>query len=485
MKSDVLFDLIKSLSKSEKRYFNLFCAREASGNNYLRLFNAIEEQSIYDEAAIKQRFKKEKFTKQLHVTKNYLRKLILKSLRNFHARLSKDAELKDILRNIEILYNKELYKLCESELQRAERMAQKYELLSGLLEVENWKRKLVQTKSPGDYLALEEVLDGQEATLKKLQNIKDYWQLAVKVSKKVFKDQSVPIKNKSLLNNPKKALSLEARVLFYNTTYLEQLQNNNSKQAENELRTLLELLENSSERIMEEPALYVSSINNLVSFYVFNRRYDDAIALIQKAKRMYESWKLTSENRSLLKQVMRTYNIELEVYRNTRDFQNQRVFIDSTENFVKINMYKIPRDYVASFQFQLASIHFRRNDLSKSLYWINQFLNSKSKDVRQDLRRQLSILNLMVHLEQRNFMVLGYYVNSTKRYMNKVKELLPYEKILLKFFIRIGKLPLLEHREAFLKLQRQLFPEGAQSLVPEDVIGYIDYNDWIDRQLNR
>ncbi len=484
-KKNELFKLIQSLSKSEKRYFRLFCTREASGNNYLRLFDVIEKQTLYNEKVIKEKFKGEKFPRQLHTTKNYLGKLILKSLRNFHAGVSKDAELKDILRNIEILYNKELFGLCESQLKRAEAMASKFELLPGLLQVENWKRRLVQTRHPDNYSDLTTVLEGQEKTLKKIVNNHRYWRLAIEFSANMFQGQNISIKNKSLLNHPEMALSQEAKVLFYNTSYLRHLQKNDSYKAENELRTLLTLLESAPYRLKEEPGLYVSSINNLVSFFVFNKKYKDAISLIQKAKRIYEGFKVASENRTLLKQIMRTYNIELEIYRNTKDFEKQRDFISSTENFVKTNRYKIPNDYLASFQFQLASIYFMRNDLSKSLHWINQLLNSGYKNVRPDLRRQMHILNLMVHLEQKNLMVLGYYVNSTRRYMNKIKGLLPYEKILLRFFIRIPRLQSSEYNNAFLALRKQLFPENTDPLVPQDAIGYIDYRAWIDRQMKK
>ncbi|MEX0288553.1 MAG: hypothetical protein AB3N14_05540 [Flavobacteriaceae bacterium] len=478
-----LFALIKSLSKSEKRYFRLFCTREVSGSNYLRLFDAMERQTVYDEVAIKKQFKNEKFIKQLHVTKNYLRKLIFKSLRNFHENISKDAELKNVLRNIEILYNKELFSQCESQLKVARRLANKYELLTGLLEVENWQRKLHQTLRPGNYNGLALVIEDQDMTLNKLRNNWHYWQLAVGVSGNMFQDQNNTVKNSWLLKSPEKALSLEAKVLYYNTSYLKHLQNGDSTKAENELRTLLQLLETSPERLKEEAGLYVSSINNLVSFYVFNRKYEQAIALIQKAKKMYEGWKVTSENRTLLKQIIRTYNIELEIYRTTQNFEEHTSFVSATEKFVTVNRNKIPKDYQASFQFQLASIYFMQSDLKKSLHWINQFLNSRFKGVGAELKKQVLLLNLMVHLEQRNFMVLGYYVNSTRRYMNKVKQLLPYERILLNFFIRIGKLPLLEHKDAFIKLRKKLYPIDTDSLIPQETSGYIDYKVWIERQL--
>ena len=53
--SDQLFRLIKSMTKSEKKYFHQFAQRHVKGqsNNYLRLFLAIEQQEVYDEARLK------------------------------------------------------------------------------------------------------------------------------------------------------------------------------------------------------------------------------------------------------------------------------------------------------------------------------------------------------------------------------------------------------------------------------------------------
>lgn len=47
-----LFNLIKSLTKSEKRYFKLTSTLQSGEKNYLRLFEAIENQKVYDEEEI-------------------------------------------------------------------------------------------------------------------------------------------------------------------------------------------------------------------------------------------------------------------------------------------------------------------------------------------------------------------------------------------------------------------------------------------------
>lgn len=82
--SNELFNLIKSLTKSEKRFFKLSSSIQSGEKNYFKLFDYIDDQSEYDEAKLKEHFKTERFIKHLPSEKNHLYKLILKSLRQFH-----------------------------------------------------------------------------------------------------------------------------------------------------------------------------------------------------------------------------------------------------------------------------------------------------------------------------------------------------------------------------------------------------------------
>ena len=58
--STELFQLIKSLSKSEKRYFKLTSSLQSGDKNYMKLFDAIELQDSYDEQEIKINFLKKR-----------------------------------------------------------------------------------------------------------------------------------------------------------------------------------------------------------------------------------------------------------------------------------------------------------------------------------------------------------------------------------------------------------------------------------------
>ena len=417
------------------------------------------------------------------MTKNYLHKIILKSLRNFHSEFSKDAELKELLRNIEILYNKELYAHCETELKKADAIARKYEINSGLVEVQNWQRKLQQTIHPHHYKAFQETIAAQAEAIACLQNSNMYWQLAVDLSMTISGQKKLKIDNIKFLNNAGNAKTLEAKVLYYNASYLWYLKKQNYQKAENAMYDLLAFFEIQPHRMQEDSGLYVSSVNNLVSYLVFRKKYTEALALITKAKITYEEWSITSENKTLLKQILRTYNIELELYKDSKTYDEHLEFIDTTEAFIATNKHKMPKEYLLSFWFQLANIHFMRKDFDRSLQWINQLLNEKLKGEETALLIHVRMLNLAVHLEQQNLFVLRYFVDSTRRFIRKIKQLEEYEIILLSFFSRISNTSLLEYKDRFAELYKQLFPVDAEPILPAGALNYIDYKEWIEGKL--
>lgn len=481
-KKEELFDLIKSLTRSEKRYFRLFSAGSGVNSNYLKLFEAMEQQPVYDEDAIKKKLKNETFVKQLHVTKHYLRNAILKSLRNFHSQISRNAELKDVLRNVEILFHKELYTLCRTELTKAEELGKKHQLYTGLAETYGWKRKLEQALDPRNYQTLRSILHDEEKFIAKLQNTNTYWQLAAETTNP--SPTAKQTKDQKLLTNPNNAQTREARVLHHNIAYYLHVRDGKNLKAKTELYKLIAYLEQFPQDIAEDPAPYVSTINNLVSYLVFQKKSSEALELIEKAKSACSSPSFTAKNKNVLKQILRTYNIELEICRDSKVFQDRADFITQTEQFIEKNLHKIPKDYLISFWFQLAHIHFMRRDFVRSLHWLNLILNTAFKQTRIDLQVQARMLNLIVHLEQQNLFVLRYFVDNTKRFLKKVEGIRPFEKILLNFFIKIDAIPLLEYKKQFKELRGQLFPEKGEDMIPAEVLDYINYKTWIDEKIN-
>ena len=87
--NDHLFQLIKSLTASEKRYFKLFAAKQAEGRttNYEKLFDAYNElpDGTYNEEEFAKTLKAKKLGKYLSDEKKYLTELVMKAMRVYSA----------------------------------------------------------------------------------------------------------------------------------------------------------------------------------------------------------------------------------------------------------------------------------------------------------------------------------------------------------------------------------------------------------------
>jgi hypothetical protein len=454
------------LSAAEKRYFKNSAGTHQGQKNYLKLFNAIDGMDVYDEEKIRRKFKGEKFIRQLHVMKIYLQDAIMKSLRNFHAASSTSLKIKDLLKNIELYFDRELFALCLSETKKAEELARDVEDDITLLEVLNWKRKLAQQQSPGDFSAHSLVQD-QVSALSRLAYHNSLWM------------ELIDPANARRVSDVKPQLppTLHSKVLRYHIQYRDAIRSGKNKEAGKSLNKLIDELERQPHRLKEDVAIYLTSLNNLISYLVFNGEIEEALQMVKKAKTFYHDSLQFSKNKASFRLILRTYNIELETYRDTESLEEAVALIKDIVTLVQSHRGKAPEAYLLSLWFQFAYIYFLRKEFKDALHWINEILNCSFTDKRKDLHLQAHLLNLMVHFELKNFFVMRYFVISTKRFFNRNTALLPYHRKVISFFIKISGAPESEHRLLFKKLGDELL-SGA-GMIPESELDYINWKKWI------
>lgn len=136
MKSiDDLFRVIKTLSAPEKRYFKLYASRNImqGKNNYLLLFDAIDEQFNYDEAALKERFRDETFSKYMASTKFELLNLLMRAMNAFHLGNRYSSSQDELVEFSEFLHMKGLSDLSLRYLKRVKKRAEENEDYSLIL----------------------------------------------------------------------------------------------------------------------------------------------------------------------------------------------------------------------------------------------------------------------------------------------------------------------------------------------------------------
>ena len=131
--TDTVFQLIRSLGKSEKRNFKLYITRNTSSEELkiVQLFDALDKMEVYDETVL---LKKNKSIKkqQLSNLKAHLYKEILSSLRLITDESNIDIQLHEQMDYARILYNKGLYLQSLKVLDRLKEQAKNYNQLTYL-----------------------------------------------------------------------------------------------------------------------------------------------------------------------------------------------------------------------------------------------------------------------------------------------------------------------------------------------------------------
>ena len=144
-KSGNLYLLIKSLTKSEKGYFKKYASfhiRSSEGSNYIKIFNAIDAQLVYDEHKLIKKFKQERFINQFSVAKNYLYNIILESLEAYH--YSNNKEIRSLLNKIELLTDRGLYVQAKKLLKKVRKMAEDHKLSGYISEIDILEQSILR-----------------------------------------------------------------------------------------------------------------------------------------------------------------------------------------------------------------------------------------------------------------------------------------------------------------------------------------------------
>lgn len=140
-KRDKLFLLVKSLSKSEKRYFSIYTKMHIKGddNDYMKLFKAFEKQDVLNENEIRKQLEGEKLIAHYAVTKSYLYDLILKAMRSY-SKHSADKKVMDLLQDVEFLYTKGIFDQAIQLIKKARELALGNGLVAAMDLILHWEK---------------------------------------------------------------------------------------------------------------------------------------------------------------------------------------------------------------------------------------------------------------------------------------------------------------------------------------------------------
>ena len=493
--STELHDLIRSLTKSEKRFFKLHSALQSGPKNYLKIFEAVDKQPVYDEDQLKAMFKSEVFIKHFPSEKNHLYKLILKALRAYHAESSVAGILKQEIKNIEILYQKALYRECNKLLHRAKRLAKDNEKFYYWFELLNWEKTLLEEAyESGEFTKdLDALIEEEREVVEKLRNLAAYHILYSKINY-VFRSGGYvrneeehamveEIREHPLIKGKNTALSRRAATIcFYTQGFCNW--------AKRDWKTSLEKFERVKEILDGRPEIKAD----------LSKRYIRTLHYMINCRIELSDFKAAREGIKALRALEGTtgfggMDVEVQVF--TAGYLSELRLLDRMGEHAKA-MELVPpilsgieefsgrlhKEHELEFWFSLCCVHLGAGEANKALFWLNKVLNDTEPTLRQDIFTFARLLNLLVHYELGNFELLEYISRSTQRFLNKHHRAYKMEVLLIE---HIKKLARTQVPSAKRDLYRSLHEQFAELLKDPNeslVLKYFDFMGWVESKMD-
>lgn len=475
-KQDALFQLIKSLTRGEKRNFRMLAQLTSGDKKYVQLFDVMDHLEEYDEAKILKKFKRDdKFEKQFAYNKNYLYNTILNSLVYFHKGI--DAELSSLTMQVRILMEKSLFFQAKKLLNKAKEsvaIQEKFEELLKLLRIENEILKRTENMKvlPG---SLRQIEFEEKVTMDKIINLMGFRRLETQTylllqtrhvaRKEGEEDEVAKLLANTMLQEESAAMSNRARILFNEIrrriAYYKGDHETALVFAERSVK-----IYDAAKAIKEDEKLdYI----NRLALYAHHKLwvYGAAAArpLIERIKGV-----VVNTQRERNEKFERYYLYSLTLFVSIGETAPEGFFEEFAEELGALENDMAVSTRLLSNYF-CADYYVIQEDFSKALFWINRFLNHPRTNIRTDLQAGARLVNLIIHYELGNFDLIEYNLKSTYRYIYKQERMHNYERRVLRFFkdaiseTEAGRIECMRvFRDDIIKIMEDPFEERASQI---------------------
>ncbi len=496
--SDLIHRFIKALSPAEKRYFKLFASRHTIGNKneYLRMFESIDKMKNYDDVLLRKTFKQLKAANSFAIAKNRLYETILRSLDSFHSESSVDVQLRSFLHYAEILFKKSLYDECGKMLNKAKKIAVKYEKHSVLIDIYKWQKKLLEkdgyaTINDDD---LKHLLEEDLLTLEKINNYCEFWYIKSRLILMLNRYGKVrdlkelenfkTIIDNILMKSEDKALSYETRYLYYHIYSAYYFGLGDYHNSYNYILKHLQLIELNAELIQDEPNKYFAVLSNMIYLCSQLNKQKEIPSWLKKLRNISNvAGKKMTEDLAI-KLFSTSMSAELSLYIQGGRFEEALKLIEPIDAGLKKFKGGMSKVREAYFYFTIAIVYFALGDFTLSLRWLNRLLNDSELDANQDIHSLARILDLVVHLEMGNKELIPYTLRSVLRYLDKRKRMFRFETIFLEFIKKIARSRTnADTMTSFIELQREL-KIIAEDAYERQVFEQFDFLSWVESKIH-
>lgn len=475
-----LFNLIHSLTKSEQRYFKLFIKNlGAKSTNYIRLFNAIAQQTEYDENKIKRKFRGEKFATNLSVSKQYLQGSIFKALRNYHSDKTIDDTILDGIRTLKILNNKGLFSLLRKEIERIEKLIKTYHRSFYLPIILYWKyitqNAILFDKKVNKIEQFEAIVEEIPKSVQTLEfalrqfvdmlYLKFFYQTTGKIEPNV--GDLLPQSDGFVEN-----------LIYFNKLIEKDLYIHNWRGALINNKKALKLLE-QNDKLLTTVSEWQDSYHAILTVSMFVASNGVFVQDFYQFAQTYDS--LPKESIAPIFQIF-AHNSKMIFYRKTGMITEGEILFETTQQFLNEHSELANNEFIPVIYFNAAIIYLFDNKYKKALELLDSSSSIlKKQKIYPELYLAAFVIEMIIFYKKKEFLFLDSLIQAFARKLNKKDALHDYWKLFVTLFKLLNK-----HENNLEGIHSQLIAIQQQIKhfhQKQNSLKYFIFIDWIEALL--
>ncbi len=492
--ADIVFQLIHSLEKAEKRNFKLYIKRNSANDDLkiIELFDALDKLDEYDESLLLKKLPTIK-KPQLANVKSHLYRQVLASLRVIKISESVDLQLHEQLDYARILYHKGLYYQSLKILEKVKELSASFNQDSFLIQAISLEKKIEtlhitrSMQNRAEQLSAEaDEVHHKRLFITALSNLalKLYsWYVKYGHARNASDERTV---KKYLYDNlPANSLKLTGfyeRLYYYQSFCWYGFICQDFLKYYRYTQKWVNLFHEQPFMIDIEPGHYIKGMHNLMNAHFDLRNYKKFEEVLDEFSTFAQSKIADKHINNRVQTFVYLMSARINQHLITGMFNEGLALIPYTEKKLANYTLFLDRHRVLVFNYKIATLYFGAGNYGKCVDYLRKIINDVV-DLRQDLQCYARLLHLIAHYELGNTEIIEHLVKSVYRFMAKMENLSVVEEEILKylqnsFYISVNKL-----QPEFKKLLDQL-KKLETNRYETRAFAYLDVVSWLESKVN-
>ncbi len=492
--TDALFQLIKSLEKSEKRNFKLYVNRNSSTEDLktVRLFDALDKMESYDEVLLLKKNPEIK-KQQLSNIKASLYRQILSSLRLIKDAENIDIQLNELMGFARILYNKGLYIQSLNTLEKLKEIASGHGQVTFMQQALFFEKKIEMLHITRSTQNRAELLTRQSdvvnARLNVISRLSDLslllysWYIKNGHARNEKDEVEVDKFFEQHIENIdwKNIAGFYGKLYWFQSNCWKGFIKQNFLQYYRYTQKWFDLFEHNKKMINVESIYYLKAMHNLLSAHFALSNYEKFKEVLNSLEAFWETKSVQQNANTRIQTFIYLYTAKINKHFMEGTFTEGLVLVKEIEDRIEEFELQMDRHRILVLYYKIACLYFGSGNSEKAIDYLNKIIHRKV-DLRIDLHCYARLLHLIAHYELGNFDLLEYLTKSVYRFMAKMENLSLVEEEMFKFLRNTFQLTPKELKPAFEKLLEKLKRQENNRFETRAFV-YLDVISWLESKI--